>query len=148
MNVANLAAHLGTLDYPTKVGLPLSYFQIRGIFLDARGPLEISATSVWGFEVRVYTESHDVDQGPGQTGATVPYGVVVEDGAWIGSHSVLAGCRIGAGAIVAAGSVVRGQTVAPGVMVAGNPARVVARWDGQRWVYLDAAECGYARVLA
>jgi len=77
----------------------------------------------------------------------VPYGVYVEDGAWIGSHSVLAGCRIGAGAIVAAGSVVRGQTVAPGVMVAGNPARVIARWDGARWEYVDAAECGYARGL-
>ncbi len=145
MNVANLAAHLGTLDYPGKVGLPLSYFQIRGIFLDARGPLEIAATSVWGFEVRVYTESHDI--AAGRPGATVPYGVVVEDGAWIGSHSVLAGCRIGAGAIVAAGSVVRGQTVAPGVMVAGNPARVIARWDGTAWVYEAPAVCGFERVL-
>jgi acetyltransferase-like isoleucine patch superfamily enzyme len=133
VNVANLAANLGDLGYPGKVGLPKSYFEIRGCFIDARGPLEIAATSVWGFEVRVYTESHDISTG--KVGATVPYGVVVEDGAWIGSHSVLAGCVIG-------------QTVAPGVMVAGNPARVVARWNGAEWAPVDAAICGFERMLA
>jgi maltose O-acetyltransferase len=146
VNVANLAANLGDLGYPGKVGLPKSYFEIRGCFIDARGPLEIAATSVWGFEVRVYTESHDISTG--KVGATVPYGVVVEDGAWIGSHSVLAGCVIGQGAVVAAGTVVRGQTVAPGVMVAGNPARVVARWNGAEWAPVDAAICGFERMLA
>ena len=146
MNISQYAGLIGRLPSPDKVGMPWSYFEVRGCFIDARGPLVISAQSVWGFQVHVYTQSHEV--GEGKIGATCDYGVTVEEGAWIGSHSILAGCKIGAGAIVAAGSVVRGQTVAPGVMVAGNPARVIARWDGARWVYREPADCGYERMLA
>jgi hypothetical protein len=32
-------------------------------------------------------------------------------------------------------------------MVAGNPARVVAHWAGERWRYLPEALSGFARVL-
>jgi acetyltransferase-like isoleucine patch superfamily enzyme len=78
----------------------------------------------------------------------VAYGVIVQDGAWIGSTSLLMGCTIGAGAIVAAGSVVRGQVIEPGIMVAGNPARVIARWDGTRWNYLPSEQSGFQRELA
>jgi acetyltransferase-like isoleucine patch superfamily enzyme len=131
---------------PATVGLPLEYFAKRGITLDCRGPLVIDKASHWGFGVVVLTESHDIASG--QVGKVVPYGVTVDAGAWICSMSVLAGCHIGAGAVVAAGSVVRGQIVAPGVMVAGNPARVIARWDGERWVYLETSETGYMRELA
>jgi len=48
---------------------------------------------------------------------------------------------------VAAGTVVRGQDVAPGLMVAGNPARVIARWTGEQWEYLPTEESGYRRRL-
>ncbi len=137
--------NLGKL--PSTVGLPAEYFRKRGIFLDCRGPLSIDKTSYWGFGVVVLTESHDVHAGPGPIGSVVPYGVVVEAHAWIGSGALLAGCHIGAGAIVAAGTVVRGQIVAPGVMVCGNPARVIARWNGERWEYLPERECGYSRRL-
>lgn len=136
--------NLGKL--PSTVELPERYFAKRGITLDCRGPLVIAASSYWGFGVVVLTESHDIKSG--HIGRVVPYGVTVEAGAWIGSCSLLAGCRIGAGAIVAAGTVVRGQTVAPGVMVAGNPARVIARWDGERWEYLPGDVSGYERRLA
>lgn len=145
MNLSAFAARLG--DWPSTIGLPWEYFARRGCFLDCRGPLTIAADSVWGFGVRALTESHDSSQGPGKVGAVVPYPVVVEAGAWIGSGVLLAGCQIGAGSIVAAGSVVRGQTVAPGVMVAGNPARVIARWDGAKWIYLAGEESGYSRRL-
>lgn len=130
---------------PATVGLPESYFRKRGIFLDCRGPLVIDKRSVWGFGVAVLTESHDISEG--KVGRVTPYGVTVEAGAWIGSCAVLAGCHVGTGAVVAAGTVVRGQTVAPGVMVAGNPARVIARWNGQRWEYLSGNESGYERRL-
>ena len=140
-------------ELPATVELPWEYFERRGILLDCRGPLSISAHSFWGFRVAVYTESHDVSLGPigpafgWKIGMTVPYGVEVLAGAWIGSESLLAGCVIGKGAIVAAGTVVRGQDVAPGVMVAGNPARVIARWEHARWVYLSAGKSGYERRL-
>jgi acetyltransferase-like isoleucine patch superfamily enzyme len=146
MNLGKLAGRIGPL--PAGVGLPWAYFERRGCFLDCRGPLAIDKTSRWGLLVTVLTRSHDIEQGPGWLGPTVDYGVTVEAGAWIGSRATLAGCRIGAGAIVAAGSVVRGQTVGPGVMVAGNPARVVARWNGDKWSYLTLAECGFERMLA
>ena len=54
---------------------------------------------------------------------------VVEDGASLGSGSViLGGVRIGAGALVGAGAVVTAD-VAPGATVAGIPARVLAGHD-------------------
>ena len=136
---------LGKLD--EAAGHTAEYYAKRGIRLDCRGPLKIHPKSYWGFGVVVLTLSHDTHCGPGRIGETVPYGVTVDAHAWIGSMALLAGCHIGEGAIVAAGTVVRGQTVAPGVMVAGNPARVVARWDGERWAYLPEAESGYGRRL-
>jgi acetyltransferase-like isoleucine patch superfamily enzyme len=63
--------------------------------------------------------------------------VIVDKGAWIGSNSVLYNCHIGEGAIVAIGTVVRSQEVKPWVMVAGNPARVMARYVDEHWQYLN-----------
>jgi len=131
---------------PPTVGMPKSYFDRRGCLMDCRGPLVISGKSHWGFGIQVLTQSHDISAWP-EPGEVVPYGVTVEDEAWIFSFSILAGCVIGTRSIVAAGSVVRGQTVAPNVMVAGNPARVVARWNGDRWFYLPTDESGFCREL-
>lgn len=133
-------------ELPPTVGLPWRYFERRGCFLDCRGPLSISARSNWGYGVNVLTESHTIGAWP-VLGDIIPYGVTVEDGAWIGSFSLLTGCTIGRNAIVASGSVVRGQLVAPNVIVGGNPARVIARWNGERWEYLPEGECGYERIL-
>jgi UDP-2-acetamido-3-amino-2,3-dideoxy-glucuronate N-acetyltransferase len=56
---------------------------------------------------------------------------VVRKGASIGSGStILCGVEIGEGAIVGAGSVVT-RNVPPQTIVAGNPARVLRRVDGQ-----------------
>jgi acetyltransferase-like isoleucine patch superfamily enzyme len=138
-------AKLGTL--PPTVGLPQRYFDRRGCVLDCRGPLVIDRTSQWGFSVVVLTRSHTINEWPGEIGPAVDYGVSVGAHSWIGSGSLLAGCKIGSGVVVAAGSVVRGQTVADNLMVAGNPARVIAKWNGERWVYLNAADCSYERML-
>jgi acetyltransferase-like isoleucine patch superfamily enzyme len=144
MNLSLYAGRLGEL--PKTVELPWDYFNVRGCFLDCRGPLTISATSSWGVGVRILTESHDLSQWP-KLGPSVPYGVTVEDGAWIGSYALLTGCKIGEHAIVAAGSVVRGQVVSPLTMVAGDPARVIARWEDGRWNYLPAGKSGFKQDL-
>lgn len=133
-------------DLPETVGLPASYFRSRGILLDCRGPLVIDARSYWGFLVMVITQSHRISRGRKE--GIKNYGVRVDEGAWIASGVLLTGCHIGAGAIICAGSVVRGQTVAPGVMVAGNPARVIARWRGSDWWYLPSNQSGFERMLA
>ena len=132
LNLNHLGAIRGHL--PATVGLPADYFLGRGCFVDAKGPLTIAAGTYWGYGVRVLTRSHAI--GEGGVGAVIPRPVVVARGAWIGSFALLYNCQIGEGAIVAAGAVVRSCEVAPRVMVAGNPAEVVARWDGSAWQYL------------
>ena len=134
-------------DLPATVGHPREYFDRLGVVLDCRGSLVISPSSRWGFRVTVLTASHLFDDWP-RMGEAVDYGVRVDDEAWVCSHALLAGCVVGARSIVAAGAVVRGQVVAPGVMVAGNPARVVARWSTSGWRHLPARTSGYARDLA
>lgn len=48
---------------------------------------------------------------------------------FIGAFSILYNCTIGEGAIVAAGSVVRSQNVEPWMMVAGNPAVPIKKFN-------------------
>lgn len=59
--------------------------------------------------------------------------VAIGEGCWIGIGAVIVGdVTIGRNAVVAANSVVRGD-VEPCTVVAGDPARVVRRYDGERW---------------
>jgi len=145
MNLSARAACMGEL--PVTVGHPWGYFERRGTVLECVGPLEIDKNSYWGYLVTVLTRSHDIKQGPSQLGAAITRGVYVESGAWICSQALLHNCRIGLGSIVAAGTVVRGQQVGPHVIVAGNPARVIARWDGKQWAYLPGEQTGFYRGL-
>ena len=144
INLSQYAAKPG--DLPRSVGRPWAYFEERGCVLDTRGPLRIAASSRWGLGVKVITRSHDVHDWP-TVGETIDRGVQVDEGVWIGSFCVLMGCHIGAHSIVAAGTVVRCQDVAPWVMVAGNPARVIARWDGTQWAYLPEDVTQFTRSL-
>ena len=113
-------------DIPSTVGRPRDYFELRGITLDCRGTLEIAATSNWGWDVTVYTQSHHIREG--QFGGAVDRPVIVKALAWIGSGALLYNCIIGEGAVVAVGTVVRTCEVKPHTMVAGNPAKVIALW--------------------
>ncbi len=55
--------------------------------------------------------------------------VVIEDEAWIGANAVItAGVRVGKHAVVAAGSVVT-KDVLPYSIVAGNPARLIKKYN-------------------
>ena len=80
------------------------------------------------------TGTHDVARRGLERQRAVPAegrDVHVEEGAWVGSGAILVGpCRIGAHAVVAAGSVVTAD-VAPQTVVAGVPARLVRRLDGE-----------------
>lgn len=114
------------------------YFNERGCRLDTRGTLIIHPESRWGYFVTVITLSHY--RGPGDKltdGALVDRPVIVDKDAWICSGALLYNCTIGEGAIVSVGTVVRSQEVKPYVMVAGNPARVIARYIGGEWQYID-----------
>ena len=62
--------------------------------------------------------------------------VIIEDGVWIGnSVTILSGVRIGKKTIIAAGSVVT-HNIPPYSIAAGNPAKVIKKWDECRKMWL------------
>ena len=92
--------------------------------LDGRGGLVVGALVNISPEVMLLSAGHDVHD-PGFEGRSAR--TMIGDRAWIASRAiVLPGAEIGEGAVVAAGSVVRGR-VMPWTVVAGNPARPVAK---------------------
>lgn len=116
----------------SKAGHPEKYFMERYATLDFRGALSIDPTAQFGFGDKIITYSHDVRR-PGYSPYAVPKAVTIKANAWITSFATLYNCTIGEGSIVGIASVVANQVVAPNTVVAGNPAKVVARWVGERW---------------
>ena len=123
------------MSWPDTIGLPEKYFNERHCIIDVRGPISISSESAWGYYITAITYSHEVENGILSAGVDRP--IIVEPRAWICSCSVLYNCVIREGAVVAIGSVVRSCEVAPWTMVAGNPAKVIAKWYDGAWHYLE-----------
>lgn len=100
--------------------------------IDYRGDLRVSPLSYFGFGVTIITQTHVIDKG-----SFTPYvknkSVIVDEYAWITSKSILYDCHIMHHGIVSVGAVVDGITVEPFTIVAGNPARPVAKWNGTKW---------------
>ncbi len=96
----------------------------RGCCIDGRAPLHVGDDVSISPEVVILTMQHGWNQAdfPLQGGA-----VVIEDHVWIGTRAmIMPGTVIGRGAVVAAGAVVT-RDVPPMTVVAGVPARPVAR---------------------
>lgn len=121
-----------------RAGHTQDYYDIRGITLDFRGPLEISGSSMWGFNCVVYTQAHN----PANWAEVALRPIEVGHKAWIASEVVLYNCEIGEGAVVGIGAVVASRDVPPYTMVEGNPARIIARFNHEtgKWDYLDKPE--------
>ena len=99
---------------------------IVGAIIRSNGPVLIGDHTFIGHEVVIADTAFSVPPA-GDPEPAVP-GVRIGSRAWIGARAIiLGGARIGAEAVVGAGAIVTGE-VPPGVTVAGNPARVVARW--------------------
>lgn len=116
-----------------KAGQPEKYHADRFTTLDFRGPLQISTLSIWGFYNQVITLSHPIRFGKFEA-RTKPGPVIVEDYAFVTSYCILYDCVIKTHAIVSIGSVVSRMVVPAHTIVAGNPARVVAEWNGSKWI--------------
>lgn len=122
-------------DFATQnSGMSLDYFEGRDCWLDCRAPgmITIHEQAMFGWEVKIVVQSHD----PLELGRVVDRPVTIDAGAWIGSFAILYNCYVGMGAIVAVGSVVRSRDVPPNTMVEGNPARIIAVREGDKWNYL------------
>lgn len=93
--------------------------------LDGRNGIRIGDNVVFASDVRIWTEQHD-HRDPWFRCETQKHDpVVIDDRAWIGSHTViLHSVHIGEGAVVAAGAVVT-HDVPPYTIVAGIPAKKI-----------------------
>lgn len=115
------------------------YFLLRHCFIDVRGPLVVHKDSYWGYGIKVVTAGHDFKDWP-NFGIMCARGVTVDEGAFIGSFSILHNCHICAHAMVSIGAVVNGITVPEYGVAVGNPASVVGYYHKglvlpySRWV--------------
>jgi maltose O-acetyltransferase len=89
------------------------------------GEIAIGRNVAIGPSAAFHTAAHDIGFGSRRMQLlTEPHAITVEDGVWIGAHSiVLPGVTVGRGSVVSAGSVVT-ENVPANVLVAGNPATV------------------------
>jgi acetyltransferase-like isoleucine patch superfamily enzyme len=115
------------------VGHPEKYFAERYTWLDFRGGLTIAPTAQFGFGNRIMTASHSILSGQ-FFGPAISRPVIIGEWAWITSFCVLYSCTIGHHAVLSIGSVVANMEVEPYTLVAGNPARAIKKWNGERWI--------------
>jgi acetyltransferase-like isoleucine patch superfamily enzyme len=112
---------------------PLDYFENRFTFLDCRGKIVMEETAMLGFNVKIFTMSHN----PNDWSIGTYREVVLGRNVFIGSNSVLYNTIIGDNSIVAIGTVMRSRDVPPNCIVEGNPARIVKRKVLGKWVACD-----------
>ncbi|HWM40556.1 MAG TPA: acyltransferase [Streptomyces sp.] len=104
------------------------------VIADTRGAVTIGDDVYCGPYVYVTSTNHSYDDPHEPVGKQWPRsaGVEIGSGSWLGTGSVvLPGARLGRNVVVAAGAVVRGE-VPDHSVVAGAPARIVRRWEGER----------------
>jgi len=96
------------------------------------GDVTIGDGVIIGPELLAFTRNHrfeDPNVWIGRQGYADSQPITIGDGAWIGARvTILPGVRIGRYAVIGAGAVVTNDVPDYGV-AAGNPARVMRRWD-------------------
>jgi len=116
-----------TIYFPIEDNLIIgNNVQLNDAFLDLHSKIVIRNDVFFGHQVKVLTGYHDISLfGDDRRTAILKKDVIIEEGAWIASFSIiLPGSHIGKHAVVAAGSVVHGY-VEPYTVVAGSPAKVI-----------------------
>lgn len=108
--------------------------------LTAVGGVHIGDEALISDRVYISDTNHiyeDVSQPIKRQGLRDGRTVEIADGAWLGIGAVVVGgVRVGRNAVVAANAVVRAD-VPDFTVVAGNPAEVVRRHDGERWEWMQ-----------
>lgn len=121
------------MGQPYPCGRDEGYFDIRDCWVDYRGKLDIHPTAEFGFEVMLITASHHPNLFESDAGPMHRTTVRVKAKAWVANRAILYSCEIGEHATVGAGAVVKGVVIPGGTLAEGNPAMIVAWWDGDHW---------------
>lgn len=99
----------------------------QNCFIQVRGKVTIGNNVIFGPGVSIFSESHNFDNPdlPVSVQGETRKGVIIEDGVWIGTRSViLDGVTVGMNSIIAAGSIVT-KDVTPYTIVGGVPAKFI-----------------------
>lgn len=92
-------------------------------------PVRIGHRVSLGMDVMILSGTHDIGDSRRRCGGYNFQPVEIGDGTWVGSRVlILPGVTIGAGCVVAAGAVVT-RRMPPNSVVAGNPARVISKFE-------------------
>ena len=116
------------------------HVNFNGAMFYGGGEVEIGDWFHSGEGLKIFTRNHNYE------GEALPYDdkyihkkVTIGDCVWIGAQVILLpGTTIGDGAIIQAGSIVHGE-IPPLSIAGGNPAKVFARRDAERYGRLKAA---------
>lgn len=148
-----------TVTDPGRVAVGDRTFVLAGaaLVLGPRGRVRIGSGTYLGRDLTVISAAEvvigddvmgsdrlliaDVEHGPGADGRVLlpPRPVRIEDGVFLGTGAmVLPGVTVGARSLVAAGAVVT-EDVPAGSVAAGNPARIVRRYDAASGTWTTGA---------
>ena len=102
----------------------------NALFNVSGGTITVGEYAFFGHDVAVLTGTHDIEKFGRERQLAFPRegrDVVIGDGVWLASHTLVLGpVTIGEHAVVAGGSLVR-EDVEPYTVVAGRPAKVVKK---------------------
>ena len=102
----------------------------NALFNVSGGTITVGEYAFFGHDVAVLTGTHDIEKFGRERQLAFPRSgrdVVIGDGVWLASHTLVLGpVTIGEHAVVAGGSLVR-EDVEPYTVVAGRPAKVIKK---------------------
>ncbi len=124
-SVIDCTGVLSNLGFGLTIGNNVGIAQ--NCFIQVRGKVDIGNNVLFGPNVSIFSENHVFEQTdlPISKQGVSRKGVVIEEGVWIGSRSViLDGVVVGRDSIIAAGSIVT-KDVMPYTIVGGVPAKLI-----------------------
>lgn len=109
--------------------------------VDCRDQVTIEKDVFAGHDIMILTGSHDYEQfGEARKISGISKPVTIKEGAWLGTRCIiLPGVTVGEHSVVGAGAIVT-KDVEPYTVVAGNPARVIKKYNKETKEWLRISD--------